>query len=77
MEHFIFQLVLFTVKLPWRREVVDQTCLVSLPKSRSNRTIFEANDVRNTFKEYFNCDDGTLPWQIEYVELCWHNPVSR
>ena len=61
----------------WRREVADQTCLVSLPPSRSNRPIFEANVVRNTFKEYFNCDDGALPWQLEYVESCGHNPVSR
>ena len=61
----------------WRREVADQTCLVSLPTSKSNRPIFEANVVRNTFNEYFNCNDGALPWQLEYVESCGHNPVSR
>ena len=57
----------------WRREVTDQSCMVNLSKSRSNRPVFDAN----TLKNYFNSETSSLSWQLEYVQSCGHNPVSR
>lgn len=36
-------------------------------KTNANRKSFKANQVRDTFKEYFKSDACALPWQMRYA----------
>ena len=38
----------------WRKELQDQACLHNFSKPKSNRSVFDAIVIRNTFKDYFN-----------------------
>ena len=35
-----------------------------------NTSSYTANQVRTAFTTYFNSDEGSLPWQNEYVLSC-------
>ena len=52
-------------------------CLLNFSKSKSNRSVFDAVAIRNTFKDYFNSCEGSLSWQLDYVQSCGRNPVSN
>ena len=60
----------------WRKELQDQGCLLNFSKSKINRSVFDAIAIRNTFKDYFNSCEGSLSWQLDYVQSCGHNPVN-
>ena len=61
----------------WKKELQDQACLLNFSKSKSNRSVFDAIAIRNTFKDYFNSCEGSLSWQLDYVQSCGHNPVNK
>ncbi|XP_002162517.3 uncharacterized protein LOC100197499 [Hydra vulgaris] len=61
----------------WRKELQDQGCLLDFSKSTSNRSVFDAIAIRNTYKDYFNSCEGSLSWQMDYVQSCGHNPVNN
>ncbi len=35
----------------------------------------EANDVRNSFKDYFNSEEGSVPWQNAAVDADGFDPM--
>nr|XP_047135232.1 putative nuclease HARBI1 [Hydra vulgaris] len=60
----------------WRKELQDQGCLLDFSKSTSKRSVFDAIAIRNTYKDYFNLCEGSLSWQMDYVQSCGHNPLK-
>lgn len=60
----------------WRKELND-TSFINLPKSRSNRSNQESNEIRDDLCNYFNSNQGSLSWQLDYVTSCGHNPVNK
>ena len=58
----------------WRNEMSQSTstCFKDLaPKSGSNSSQ-SAKEVRDTFKRYFNSEQGSVPWQDEIVSADGH-----
>lgn len=42
--------------------------MVSLTPSNAKRSTFQAFNVRNKFKEFFNSEQGSVPWQDKIVD---------
>ena len=51
----------------WRRETANYDGLVSFVSQGSNNYSRSAKHVRETFKNYFNSEVGSVTWQQEII----------
>lgn len=62
----------------WRNVVrEDNISLTNHPKIGGNRYTFEAEKTQKSFKDYFNSEAGSVPWQLNYVRSCGLVHVSN
>ena len=50
----------------------SNTGLVDLPNVRGSRTRADALETRETLKNYLNSEEGSVPWQTDYVRRTSH-----
>ena len=48
----------------------DDKCLHNLFRLHGNRYRFEANQVKENFKDFFIGRDGEVNWQYKHVRFC-------
>ena len=60
----------------WRlSNSVDNGGLRDLPRVRGSRSRQDVLEVRNDLKEFLNSDEGSVPWQVEYIRRTSHYTV--
>ena len=56
----------------WRKTIGVENALQSIPNVRGCRPRGDAIKARNTLKEYFNSEEGSVSWQLDYVRRTLH-----
>ena len=54
----------------WRAIVEDDDGGMAHLRQRVNRYGRDAKETRIKFEEYFNSEEGSVPWQLKYVRSC-------
>ena len=55
----------------WRNTVQNEgSSLMGLNHSRSNRSKFDATEIMDDFKSYFNSPQGAVAWQYKHFRSC-------
>ena len=46
-----------------------------LPRTHGSRVASEALEIRSELKRYMNSQEGSLPWQVDYIRRTSHYTV--
>ena len=52
----------------WREDTAGAVGVRPLAKQGSNNYSFSAKEVRDNYKDYFNSDTGSVPWQSDIIK---------
>ena len=49
--------------------------MMDLPRVRGSRSRQDALEARNELKNFLNSDEGSVPWQLDYVRRTSHYAI--
>ena len=54
---------------------LNNNALVDLPRVRGSRSRHDALETRNELRDFLNSEEGSLPWQLQYIRRTSHYAV--
>ena len=54
---------------------LNNNALVDLPRVRGSRSLHHALETRNELRDFLNSEEGSLPWQLQYIRRTSHYAV--
>ena len=54
---------------------LNNNALVDLPRVRGSRSLHDALETRNELRDFLNSEEGSLPWQLQYIRRASHYAV--
>ena len=54
---------------------LNNNALVDLPRVRGSRSRHDALETRNELRDFLNSEEGSLPWQLQYIRRKSHCAV--
>ena len=58
-----------------KKNGLNNNALVDLPRVRGPRSRHDALETRNELRDFLNSEEGSLPWQLQYIRRTSHYAV--